>query len=415
MAQRCDRCREEFVGDDWAEAHHDVEIVDEEGKVLVRRRLLEGVAGVAVLHGLVADHLGDLDEPGQVLVGIETDRGPWVQALVAAGYLVYALNPVQVARYRERHGTAGAKSDPGDAHVLAEIVRLDRVHHRPVAGDSTVAEHVKVAARAHQTMIWTRQRSVNTLRSMLREFYPAALVAFDELAGRDALAVLAAAPDPEAGRRLTPARVTALLRSAGRKRNLAHRAEQIVEALRSEQLPARPGVVSAYAASVSALVAVITEMVTATAVLEEQVKAGFGRHPDVEIYLSQPGLGLVLGARVLAEFGDDPHRYTDTRARKNYSGMAPITRACGTKRVVLARHARNRRLADALYQQAFAALTKSPGARAFYDRHRTRGATHHQALRALANRLVGILHGCLTHHVPYDETHAWPTPDQLAA
>jgi hypothetical protein len=404
-----------FVGDDWAEAHHDIEIVNEDGTVLGRRRLPEGVAGVAGFHSLVADHLGEADEPEQVLVGIETDRGPWVQALIAAGYVVYAVNPVQVARYRERHGTAGAKSDPGDAHVLAEIVRLDRAHHRPVAGDSAVAEHVKVAARAHQTMIWTRQRSVNTLRSMLREFYPAALVAFDDLAGRDALAVLAAAPDPDKGRRLTVARVTVMLRKAGRQRNLAAKAAQIVAALRSDQLPARPGVVDAYSASVSALVAVITEMVRQTAVLEDQVRAGFGRHPDVEIYLSQPGLGTILGARVLAEFGDDPHRYVDARARKNYSGMAPITRASGTKRVVLARHARNRRLADALYQQAFAALTASPGARAFYDRHRDRGATHHQALRALANRLVGILHGCLTHHTRYDEQLAWPMSDQLAA
>jgi transposase len=404
-----------FIGDDWAEAHHDIEIVDEDGKVVARRRLPEGVAGVAALHGLVADYLDDDDEPDRVLVGIETDRGPWVQALIAAGYVVYAINPFQVARYRERHGTAGAKSDPGDAHVLAEIVRLDRAHHRPVAGDSMIAEHVKVAARAHQTMIWTRQRSVNTLRSMLREFYPAALVAFDDLAGRDALAVLAAAPDPDRGHRLTPARATALLRKAGRQRNLATRADEIVTALRNEQLPARPGVVDAYAASVSALVAVITEMVRQTAVLEEQVKAGIGRHPDVEIYLSQPGLGMILGARVLAEFGDDPHRYADARARKNYSGMAPITRASGTKRVVLARYARNKRLADALYQQAFAALTKSPGARAFYDRHRARGATHHQALRALANRLVGILHGCLTHHQAYNETTAWPEPEQAAA
>lgn len=161
-----------FIGDDWAEAHHDIEIVNEEGKVVARRRLPEGVVGIAKLHELVADQLGDLDEPDQVVVGIETDRGPWVQALIAAGYVVFAINPLQVARYRQRHGTAGAKSDPGDAHVLAEIVRLDRAYHRPIAGDSSVAERVKVAARAHQTMIWTRQRSVNTLRSILREFYP---------------------------------------------------------------------------------------------------------------------------------------------------------------------------------------------------------------------------------------------------
>ena len=406
-----------FLGNDWAEAHHDVELVNAEGTVLARRRLPEGVAGLAALHALVADHLGEADEPDQVLVGIETDRGPWVQALIAAGYTVYPINPVQVARYRQRHGVGGAKSDSGDAHVLAEIVRLDRAHHRPAAGDSAVAEAVRLAARAHQTMIWTRQRSTNTLRSLLREFYPAALVAVgDELAGRDALAVLAAAPDPQRGRKLTPARVAGLLRKAGRQRNLDRRADQIVAALRAEQLPARPGLEAVYAVSVSALVAVLKEMVIQTALLEEQVRQGFGQHPDAEIYLSQPGLGAILAARVLAEMGDDPHRYADARARKNYAGMAPITKASGTKRVVLDRYARNRRLADALYQQAFAALTASPGARVYYDRQRARGATHHQALRALANRLVGILHGCLRHHSRYDEATAWHLgADQAAA
>lgn len=402
-----------FVGDDWAEAHHDVELVDETGRVLARRRLPEGVSGLASLHGLIADHLTDEAEPVEVLVGIETDRGPWVQALVAAGYTVFAVNPLQVARYRERHGVSGAKSDPGDAHVLAELVRLDRAHHRPVAGDSETAEHVKVLARAHQSMIWSRQRQANMLRSMLREFYPAALVAFGEdLAGRDALAVLAMAPTPEQGRALSRAKLEATLRRGGRQRNLATAAERIQQALRSEQLAARPGVVGAYGASVTALVAVITELVRQTVALEGEVGASFGRHPDAEIYLSQPGLGTVLGARVLAEFGDDPHRYADARARKNYSGMSPITRSSGTKRVVLARHMRNRRLADALYQQAFGALTASPGSRRYYDKQRDRGATHHQALRALSNRLVGILHGCLRQHQPYDEATAWQPPKQ---
>jgi transposase len=397
-----------FIGDDWAEAHHDVEVQDDTGRRLVRRRLPEGIDGLAALHALIADHLAEDDEPAEVLIGIETDRGPWVQALIAAGYTVYAVNPLQVARYRERHGTAGAKSDPGDAHALAELVRLDRAHHRPVAGDSELAEHVKVLARTHQSMIWSRQRQTNTLRSMLREFYPGALQAFDELAGRDALAILAIAPSPEAGRRLSQSKIAATLRRAGRQRNLETTAAGIQTALRAPQLAAHPGVVGAYTASVKALVAVITELVTQTEVLRGEVEAGFGRHPDAEIYLSQPGLGPVLGARVLAEFGDDPTRYADPRARKNYSGMAPITRASGTRRIVLARYARNRRLADALYQQAFTALNASPGARAYYDAQRARGATHHQALRALANRLVGILHGCLRHHRHYDEAIAWP-------
>ncbi len=185
--------------------------------------------------------------------------------------------------------------------------------------------------------------------------------------------------------------------------------------MRKQLIHRTRAVVDAYAAGVAALVAVTIEMVRQTEVLEGQVEQGFGRHPDVEIYRSQPGLGTILGARVLAEFGVDPHRYPDSRARKNDSGMAPVTKTSGTKRVVLARHARNRRLADALYQQAFCALTSSPGARGTYDRHRARGATHHQALRTLANRLVGILHGCLTHHQAYDENTAWPAEHSLAA
>lgn len=397
-----------FLGDDWAEAHHDIELQDEQGRVLVRRRLPEGVAGLAQLHALVADHLDDTDEPVSVIVGIETDRGGWVQALVAAGYLVYAINPMQAARYRERHTSSGAKSDPGDAHVLAEIVRTDRDHHRHVAGDSEQAEVVKTLARTHQTMIWTRQRQTNQLRSMLREYYPAALVAFgDDLAGRDSLAVLAIAATPAAGRALTRGRIAAALRRAGRQRNVQVRAQHILEALRSEQLALSPALTAAYGASVGSLVAVITEMVKQTTVLEAEVSQCFGQHPDADIITSQPGLGVVLGARVLAEFGDDKDRFVDAKARRNYAGTSPITKASGTRRVVLARFARNKRLADALHQQAFAALTASPGARSFYDSHRARGATHNQALRALSNRLVGILDGCLRHRTIYDETTAW--------
>ena len=405
-----------FLGNDWSEAHHDVELQDEHGRVLVRRRLPEGVVGLAQLHALVADHLDEDDEPGSVLVGIETDRGAWVQALIATGYVVYAINPMQVSRYRERHATSGAKSDPGDAHVLAEIVRADRAHHRPTAGDSVQAEVVKALARTHQSMIWTRQRQANQLRSMLREFYPAALAAFgDDLAGRDALAVLAIASTPATGRALSRSRIATALRKAGRQRNIDTQALRIVEALRSDQLGLPDALTNAYGASVRSLVAVITTMVEQIGVLEAEVSRCFGQHPDAEIITSQPGLGVVLGARVLAEFGDDKDRFVDAKARRNYAGTSPITKTSGTRRVVLARYARNKRLADALHQQAFAALSASPGARAYYDNHRATGATHHQALRALSNRLVGILDGCLRHHTTYNETTAWTHRSTTAA
>jgi Transposase IS116/IS110/IS902 family/Transposase len=292
--------------------------------------------------------------------------------------------------------------------VLAELVRLDRAHHGPLAADSGTAEQVKVLARTHQNLVWARQRQANALRSMLREYYPAALAAFGtDLAGRDTLAVLALAPGPEQGRALSLSKIEAALRRVGRQRRVRETAEAIQAALRSPQLPANPAVVPAYTASTAAIVAVLAALAEQEQAIRAQVEAGFGRHPDAEIYLSQPGLGPILAARVLAEFGDAAHRYADARARKNYSGMAPITKASGTKRVVLARHARNRRLGDALYQQAFTALQTSPGARRYYDRHRAAGTTHHQALRALANRLVGILHGCLEHHTCYDENLAW--------
>jgi transposase len=397
-----------FVGDDWAEAHDDIEIINDAGRVLARKQLPEGVAGIEAQHATIADRLGDDDDAGDVVIGIETDRGPWVQALIATGYRVFAINPVQVARYRERHSPSGGKSDPGDAHVLAEIVRLDRDDHRPVAGDSAIGQEIRMLARSHQSLIWSRQRQANQLRSLLREYYPTALVAFgDDLVGRDALAVLAIAPTPTAGRTLTIKRIEAVLRKSGRQRYVTATAQRIHDGLHADQLPVRDGLEHAYGASAKALVTVIATMVEQVTILQGEVEAVFRCHPDAEILRSQPGLGVVLAARVLGEFGDDPDRYADARARKNYSGMSPITKASGTKLTVLARYARNTRLADPLTQQAFAALSNSPGARAYYDQHRAKGATRHRALRALANRLVGILHGCLHHRTPYDETTAW--------
>ena len=401
-----------FVGDDWAEDHHDVEVQDAAGRRLGKARLPEGVAGIVGLHALIGQ-FADPDDPagsGQVLVGIETDRGPWVTALVAAGYRVFAINPMQVARYRERHTTSGAKSDAGDAHALADMVRTDAHQLREVAGDSALAEGIKVVARTHQTMIWDRQRQVLRLRSMLREYFPAALGAFEgvlgDLAAADVLALLERAPDPDTAARLSRAQIAAALKRA-RRRDIDTKTATIQSVLRAEALRQPAVLAAAYAAGVRSLVAVIGVLNTQIAVLQGQVEAHFGQHPAAEIYRSQPGLGDILGARVLGEFGDDPHRYTDARARKNYAGTSPITRASGRKKVVLARYARNDRLADALHQQAFCALNSSPGARAYYDTLRARGTGHHAALRQLGNRLVGILHGCLKTGRRYDEDTAW--------
>jgi transposase len=395
-----------FVGDDWAEDHHDVEAQDETGRRLARARLPEGVAGIARLHELIGGHLAEDVGPEHVAIGIETDRGAWVQALVAAGYTVYAINPRQVARYRERHGTSGAKSDAGDAHTLADVVRTDRHQLRAVAGDSEQAQAVKVVARAHQTLIWDRHRHMLRLRTALREFFPAALEAFDDLLAPDVLELLGRAPDPASAARLSRAQIAGALKRA-RRRRVDDKATAIQAALRTEHLTQPPAVAAAYAATVRSLVAVISALSTEIAAMEEQVRVCFGQARDAEIYLSQPGLGQILAARVLGEFGDDPGRYATAKNRKNYAGTSPITRQSGKKKTVLARFIHNDRLIDALHQQAFCALSASPGARTYYDQLRSRGMNHHAALRQLSNRLVGILHGCLKTGTTYNEHTAW--------
>jgi transposase len=410
-----------FIGDDWAEDHHDIEIVNENGRRLAARRLPEGIEGVSRLHALISaampDQWAEL-EPGEaaarVKIGIETERGPWVAALVAAGYEVFAINPMSTARYRERHSTSGAKSDPGDAHVLAEIVRLDREHHRPVAVDSPTGEAMKLVARSHQTLIWERTRHVLRLRSALREYFPAALSAFGDLDEPDTLELLAAAPDPEQAARLSRSRIAAALKRAHR-RNIDVRVNEIRAELRAPALRQPPAVQVAFAAIAAGQVRLVSALNNEIDTLGEVVSEHFGRHPDAEIYASQPGLGVILGARVLAEFGDDPHRYADAKARRNYAGTSPITKASGTKRNVLARHARNDRLADALQRWAFASLRGSPGARAYYDALRARKIGHQAALRQLANRHVGILHGCLKTRTLYNENTAWAHHDIAAA
>jgi group II intron reverse transcriptase/maturase len=262
---------------------------------------LEGAVGVR--YRTAATHAGETE-------------GLWVTALVAAGYLVFGINPLQTARYRDRHGVSGAKSDSGDAHALADMVRTDSHQLRPVAGDSPGAQAVKVVARAHKTLIWERTRHVQRLRHQLRDYFPAALAAFEDLDAPDALELLARAPDPASAAKLTTAQIDAALKRA-RRRNRADKTAAIRAALRSQQLAQPPQVTAASAAVVRSLIAVISTLSEQIKVLQGQVDAHFSQHPDAEIILSQPGLGPVLGARVLAEFGDDPRRYATAKARKN--------------------------------------------------------------------------------------------------
>lgn len=394
-----------FVGHDWADDHHDVALMDEAGALRASARLAEGLDGVAKFHELVAEHAADASE---VVIGTETDRGLCVAALVAAGYWVYALNPKSVDRYRDRQRSSGAKSDQLDARVLADLVRTDRHLHRPVAADSAEAEGLKVLTRTHKDLIWRRQGFVNQLRALLRDYFPGALRAFgNDLASTDAVTVLLAAPSPDTAARLTSRGLTALLRKAGRKRGVEERAQRLIDVLREETQKAPAALTEGYAIAARSLVTIIGPLNAEIAQLEDVINRRFEQHPQAKIYTSLPALGGLLGARALAEFGDDPGRYINAKSRKNYAGCAPVTRQSGKMTLVSKRTARNQRLADTSIRWAFCSLQHSPGARAYYDALRRRGKTHYSALSQVANRWVGILHGCLASQTPYDEQIAW--------
>jgi hypothetical protein len=400
-----------FIGDDWAEGHHDVVAQDDAGKALARRRLPEGADGIARFHEMVASCLGEDAEPdpARVVVVIETGRGPWVKALAAAGYRVYPANPEQAARHKETIAVSGKKDDFFDAGALADMGRTRRHQMRELAADSDIAEAVKIAARAHQKLVWERTRHLLRMRSALREYFPAALEAYAglSLTGPDTLELLRKAPDPASAARLTVTQVTAALRRAGRRGALDERARDIQAALRAPHLSQPAVIAGACAASVQAGAAVIAALNEQCKVMEAKVSELFRRHPDAGVYLSQPGIGDITGARILGEFGDAPGRYASAKARKNYAGTSPLTIQSGKKKTVHARYIRNRHLIDALRARALSALGASPGARACYDELRAHDTGHDDALRRVAGRLAGILHGCVKTSREYDETTAW--------
>ncbi len=396
-----------FVGLDWAEATDAVCVLDEAGVVLLKTTIEETVSGCSTLQSQLA---GFASSPNEVVVGIETDRGMVVRLLLAAGYRLYAINPLAASRYRDRHHSSGAKSDPGDAKMLADLVRTDRHNHRLLKPASDEVEALQLVTRLHQRLVWDRQRHANRLRSVLREFYPQMKAAVGtDLSSPVALALLARAPTPDQGQRLTRAQLEAILRRAGASRNIPARAQALHAALQIPAPAELPVVLAtAYGFEVRALVQIITALSTQIDGAEKELTAQFEVHPDAEIIESLPGLGSVLGARILAESGDDPNRYANSKARKSAAGTAPITRTSGLKCSVTWRHATNRWLSSACMRWAFCSIQTSPGAAAYYQAHRGRGHTHTQALRAVANRWVGILHGCLRHRTHYDERTAWP-------
>jgi transposase len=362
-----------FCGIDWSERHHDVAIVDQDSRLVARRRISDDPAGVAVLLGMLAE-VGD--QPGELVpVAIETPRGLLVAALRVTGRPVYPM-------------------------------------HRPLPADSELVQAIGVLARAQQDAVWHRNRIANELRSLLREFYPGFLNAFvnrtDGLCAPMARRSLRLAPTPAAGAALTEDQVQTVLRIVGRRMRIAADAQAITAALHAPQLRQLPQVEAAFGRQATALLRLLDAACDALDDLTTATTEAFTAHPDYTIITSFPGLADTSGARVLAEIGDDRGRFADARALKAYAGSAPVTRASGRSRTVAYRRVKNQRLAAAGYVWAFSTLITSPGCRAHYDRRRAAGDRHAAAQRNLFNRLLGALYHCLTERLVYDEAQAFP-------
>ncbi|WP_329266824.1 IS110 family transposase [Streptomyces sp. NBC_01451] len=407
-----------YCGIDWAERTHDVALVDDSGQLLAKRHITDDAAGYKILLDLLADY-GDSEE-NPIPVAIETSRGLLVAVLRAGKRKVFAINPMAASRYRDRHAVSRKKSDPGDALVLANILRTDMHAHRPLPQDSDLARAVAVLARAQQDAVWNRQQIANQLRSLLREYYPAALAAVEPwkkgLCRPEAHELLRLAPTPTRAARLTRTQLQATLRRAGRQRGIEAEADRLRNVFRADWAHQPPMVEDALGRQMLALLIQLEAASKAANDLEEAVDEAFPQHPDAEIILSFPGLGVQLGARVLAEIGDDRQRFADARGLKAYAGASPITRASGKKSNVTRRWVKNDRLNHAGYLWAFSAISASSGAKAHYRRRRDdHGDWHAAAQRNLFNRMLGQLYHCLQHHELFDEPTAFPASASAVA
>ncbi|MBU6423951.1 MAG: IS110 family transposase [Chloroflexi bacterium] len=386
-----------FCGIDWAEEHHDVCVVDVEGRVLWRRRIGHDPAGVDELRSAIARIEPD---PAQVAVGIETGRGLLVGQLVAAGYVIFPINPKAAERFRDRRAASGRKDDRLDAEILAQAVRSDRASLRVLLPDSTEATEVATLARDHANLTRQRTRLRNQLRSALLEYFPAAVAAF-ELEAKSALAFLSRYAEPEAAAHLSVAQVAHFLRAQHANRDADARAAAIVATLRAPALRARPEIARAKARLVRTLVAQLVALQPALEGYERELAALLKVHPEGEILLSFPGLGIVLASRVLAGTGDNPERFATGYGP--YAGTAPIVVQSGKRRVVKARVAAPKYFRDAVQQWAEQARRWSPWATQYYARHRARGHLHNESVRALADQLLRLLFDLRRLGVRYDE------------
>lgn len=411
-----------FVGIDWASEEHQVHVTDAAGVKLGARRFPHSGAGLAAL----AEWVMEITEarPEEVHVAIETPHGPVVESLMERGFRLHAINPKQLDRFRDRFSPAGAKDDSRDAEVLASALRTDPQCLRPLDPvDPTVVE-LRECSRIADEIVQERVRLGNQLREQLWRYYPQMIEVAEDLAADWVLALWKLVPTPAAARRVREQTVARLLKQHRIRRTSA---PDLLARLRAPAITVAPGTTEAAGIHINSLVrrlvVINRELRAARTRLDRLIerlaapegdRAGGsepGQQPeqrDVAILASSPGAGRITIATLLAEAWDALRR-RDYHALRCLCGVAPVTKESGKRKIVMRRLAVSRRLQNAVYNWAFAALQHDPRSRAKYDSLRRRGHGHARALRSVADRLLAMLCAMLRTQTLFDPNrHAEP-------
>ena len=383
-----------YIGLDWADTHHDVEVMDEAGKCVGARRFPHSHQGLNELKQFV---LSIAVSPEHLACIVETNHGLLITFLLEAGIPVYPVNPKMANQLRK---TAGAKTDQIDAHLLAKIGRFDLAELRRLEPDSPTVAELKTLTRDQDALVQTQTRLVNQLTACLKEYYPAALKLFAKLQQHSTLLFLQTYPTPQAAASASVEEITATLR-AGRHTNPRRVASKIFEELHRPQLEASAVTVRAKSRLMLSLVKQLLVLIEDIASYDEEISTFFLTHPDHELWSSLPRAGQRLAPRLLAEWGDDRARYADANSVQTLAGTAPVPFQSGNYAKAHKRFACLKPLRNHLHQFAWQSTMKEAWARDYYQRKRVEGKTHSMAIRALANVWVRIIYRMWVSHTSY--------------
>jgi transposase len=405
-----------FTGVDWASEKHRVCLLDASGQAVGERDVDHTGAGLSALCDWLLARTGAT--PGQIAVAIEMPHGPVVEALLERGFAVYAINPKQLDRFRDRFTMAGAKDDSRDAHVLGDALRTDRRALRRLAVQDPLVIELREWSRMTEELQQERNRLANRVREQLWRYYPQALEITDDFAADWFLDVWQHVPTPAKAARISEKTVAGILKA---RRIRCIDAAEVLRILRKTPLVVAPGTAEAASAhidTVAARIRLVNQQIKqAHRKLDElcaQLEAASDNTPgqvceqrDVTILRSSPGIGRIVLATLLAE-ASEPLQRRDYHAMRTLSGQAPVTRRSGKQCFVIRRRACNKRLENALYHWARVAIQHDPISRSRYTELRSRGHSHGRALRSVGDRLLYVLCKLLERQVLYDPDHARP-------